>query len=126
MPRSKHAADTPEQPTTPEADIEAPTGPAADESREDTTSRYEPYPGAAFFHGGRNSPIIAAMAVRLQQEGHAGRRLGADWTTAHRRAFASYQESLRPKGGGDTSGIPDQTAWDRLRVPRVSPLPQES
>ncbi|MFJ4551105.1 peptidoglycan-binding protein [Streptomyces sp. NPDC088817] len=101
--------------------------PAPEPAASDTnTDRYEPYPGAGFFHGGRHSPIIAAMAVRLQQEGHADRRLGADWTNAHRRAFAAFQESLRPKGGGDTSGIPDQTAWDRLQVSRVSPLPKES
>lgn len=83
---------------------------------------YEPYPGAAYFHGGRTSEVIAAMAVRLHQEGHADRRLGPDWTNAHRRAFASFQESLRPKGGGDTSGIPDETAWEKLRVPRVTPV----
>ncbi|MEZ7005660.1 hypothetical protein [Streptomyces sp. AD55] len=100
--------------------------PAPEPAPDTDTTRYEPYPGAEFFHGGRNSPVIAAMAVRLHQEGHAERRLGADWTSAHRRAFASLQESLRPKGAGDVSGIPDQIAWDRLQVPRVSPLPQES
>lgn len=82
----------------------------------------EPYPGAEYFHGGRTSEVIAAMAVRLQQEGHADYRLGPDWTTGHRRAFASFQRSLRPKGGGDTSGIPDETAWEKLRVPRVTPV----
>ncbi|CAL9669407.1 hypothetical protein SUDANB145_07333 (plasmid) [Streptomyces sp. enrichment culture] len=83
---------------------------------------YEPYPGAEFFHGGRHSPINAALGRRLEQEGHGdGRLLGPDWTNAHRDAVARFQQTLRPKGGGDTSGIPDETAWDRLKVPRVSP-----
>jgi hypothetical protein len=87
----------------------------------------EPYPGAEFFHGGRHSPIITAMARRLEQEGHGDSRpMGPDWTNAHRDAFARYQHTLRPKGAGDVSGIPDETAWDRLRVPRVTPLREES
>lgn len=94
----------------------------------DDDSRYEPYPGPEFFHGGRYSPVNTAAGARLTQEGHApaGKTLGPDWTTAHRAAWRSYQESLRPKGGGDTSGIPDETAWRQLKVPRVSPLPKES
>ncbi|WP_030188190.1 hypothetical protein [Streptomyces violaceorubidus] len=101
----------------------APVEPAAD-----TSGQYEPYPGREFFHGGRYSPINAAAGARLTREGHApaGKTLGPDWTTAHRDAWKSYQESLRPKGGGDTSGIPDETAWNRLQVPRVSPAPKES
>ncbi|CAL9666517.1 hypothetical protein SUDANB145_07188 (plasmid) [Streptomyces sp. enrichment culture] len=48
---------------------------------------YEPYPGAEFFHGGRHSPINAALGRRLEQEGHGdGRLLGPDWTNAHRDA----------------------------------------
>ncbi|MFD8488613.1 hypothetical protein [Streptomyces sp. NPDC059712] len=91
-------------------------------------TRYEPYPGAAFFHGGRYSPIIAAAGARLTVEGHnpQGKTLGPDWTTAHRDAWQAYQHTLRPKGGGDTTGIPDESAWRQLKVPRVSPLPKES
>lgn len=85
------------------------------------TEAFEPYPGAEFFHGGRHSPIITAMARRLEAEGHGdGRYLGPDWTNAHRDAFARFQHTLRPKGNGDVSGIPDETAWDRLKVPRVT------
>lgn len=88
---------------------------------------YEPYPGANFFHGGRHSPIVAALGRRLLQEGHGdGRPLGPNWTNAHRDAMADFQRTLRPKGSGDVSGTPDETAWDRLAVPRVSPLPEES
>lgn len=87
----------------------------------------EPYPGAEFFHGGRHSPVVVAMARRLEAEGCTdGRYLGPDWTNAHRDAFAAWQQKLRPKGSGDVSGIPDDIAWDRLEVPRVSPLPEES
>ena len=102
------------------ADAETATPqPAADT---DTAVLYEPYPGAEFFHGGRHSDIVAAMARRLEAEGCCdGRHLGPDWTNAHRAAFAAWQHQLRPKEGGDVSGIPDQVAWDRLKVPRVSP-----
>lgn len=87
-----------------------------------TADRYEPYPGAEFFHGGRHSQIVVAMARRLEAEGCGdGRYLGPDWTNAHRDAFAAWQRTLRPKEGGDVSGIPDQVAWDKLNVPRVSP-----
>jgi hypothetical protein len=91
-------------------------------------SRYEPYPGRDFFHGGRYSPIIAVAGARLTREGHnpQGKTLGPDWTTAHRDAWTSFQKELRPKEGGDVSGTPDQVAWDRLKVPRVTPLPKES
>lgn len=87
----------------------------------------EPYPGAPFFHGGRNSLVIQALAVRLQQEGHwkSQQAPGPDWTNAHKRAVASYQHELRPKEGGDVSGIPDQVMWDKLGVPRVTPRPRK-
>ncbi len=92
------------------------------------STRYEPYPGPEYFHGGRHSPLFTAMAARLEAEGATdGRHLGPDWTTAHRDAFANWQRTLRPKEGGDVSGIPDRVAWDKLQVPRVTPLPpQES
>jgi hypothetical protein len=92
-----------------------------------TDAATEPYPGQEFFHGGRHSDIVTAMAARLEAEGCGdGRYLGPDWTNAHRDAFAAWQRKLRPKGAGDVAGIPDETAWDRLQVPRVTPLPQES
>lgn len=97
---------------------------AADTTTDTTAdSRYEPYPGPEFFHGGRHSPIFVAMGARLDAEDCTdGRYLGPDWTTAHRDAFARWQKQLRPKEGGDVSGTPDKVAWDRLQVPRVSPL----
>ncbi|MFD8899909.1 hypothetical protein [Streptomyces ardesiacus] len=105
----------------------APAPEPAPAAAADTDALYEPYPGAEFFHGGRYSPINTAAGARLTHEGHApaGKTLGPDWTTAHRDAWKSYQQTLRPKGGGDTSGTPDETAWRQLKVPRVSP-PKES
>lgn len=124
MPRTKPEPD--EEPTTAEVPDETPepeepktaAAPAPDDE-----DLYEPFPGSGFFHGGRTSDIVAAMGRRLEQEGHApeGVRLGADWTNSHRRAFAAFQHTLRPKEAGDVSGIPDEVAWKALHVPRVSP-----
>ncbi|MFC9891450.1 hypothetical protein [Streptomyces pilosus] len=110
------------------ADVpEATPGPVAEPApAADSGSRYEPYPGPHYFHGGRHSPLFTAMAARLEAEGATdGRYLGPDWTTAHRDAFANWQRTLRPKEGGDVSGTPDEVAWDKLRVPRVTPLPKQ-
>ncbi|MFB8122109.1 peptidoglycan-binding protein [Streptomyces bacillaris] len=124
--------DTPDTPT-PSTPDEVPARPAPAAAAPeptpsaDTGSSHEPYPGAGFFHGGRTSPIVQAMARRLAQEGHwpTTQPAGPDWTRGHRRAFAAFQRTLRPKEGGDVSGIPDEVAWDRLQVPRVSPAPRE-
>ncbi|SDR62021.1 MULTISPECIES: hypothetical protein [unclassified Streptomyces] len=126
MPRAKHEPDEEHTATdTAEAPEEAPEPeqPQATEPDADNDDLYEPFPGSAFFHGGRSSEIVGAMGRRLEQEGHApeGVRLGQDWTNAHKRAFAAHQHTLRPKEGGDVSGIPDEVAWRALRVPRVSP-----
>jgi hypothetical protein len=127
MNRSKSTPDEPSEPTSPEPGPDTTPAPSAAEATEDTAGRYEPYPGAEFFHGGRHSDIVAAMARRLEQEDCTdGRYLGPDWTNAHKDAFAAWQKKLRPKEGGDVSGIPDQVAWDKLHVPRVSPLPKEA
>jgi len=106
---------------------DAPDTAAAETTPDTNDTRYEPYPGAAFFHGGRHSSIVTAMARRLEAEDCGdGRYLGPDWTNAHKAAFACWQHKLRPKGAGDVTGIPDETAWDALKVPRVTPLPRES
>ncbi|MFF6931481.1 peptidoglycan-binding protein [Streptomyces californicus] len=113
-------ANTPEAKPAPEASTTPPV--AETPAPQDL---HEPYPGAHFFHGGRHSPIVQAMARRLVQEGHwpSTQPAGADWTNGHRKAFAAFQHTLRPREGGDVSGIPDQVAWDRLQVPRVTPAP---
>lgn len=105
----------------PEATPQPVTQPAAADA-----DRYEPYPGPHYFHGGRHSRLFTAMAARLTAEGATdGRHLGPDWTTAHRDAFANWQKTLRPKESGDVSGVPDEIAWDALKVPRVTPVPRQ-
>lgn len=125
MNRSKTDPSEPEPTTTTPGDAPATT--VTETADQSSDNLCEPFPGEAFFHGGRHSPIVTAMARRLEQEDCTdNRHLGPDWTNAHRDAFAAWQRQLRPKGAGDVSGIPDETAWDRLKVPRVSTLPKES
>ncbi|MFJ7297552.1 peptidoglycan-binding protein [Streptomyces collinus] len=127
MNRSKSTPDEQPEQTPTDPGPEPTVAAATEAGTDDTATRYEPYPGVEFFHGGRHSPIVTAMARRLEAEGCTdGRYLGPDWTNAHRDAFARFQHQLRPKEGGDVSGIPDRVAWERLQVPRVSPLPREA
>lgn len=120
---TKPDTDAPE-PTAPAPAPDAPAPAAAAPATADSSSLYEPYPGAGYFHGGRHSPIVHALAQRLVAEGHwtNPQTPGPDWTNGHKQAFAVYQHTLRPKEGGDVTGIPDEVAWDRLQVPRVSPV----
>ncbi|ACX71122.1 hypothetical protein pZL12.45c [Streptomyces phage ZL12] len=127
MSRLNKPDDTADPTNTPEAKpapAAPPLQPAPDTPATSPQNLHEPYPGAHFFHGGRHSPIVQAMARRLVQEGHwtTTQPAGPDWTNGHKKAFADFQHTLRPKEGGDVSGIPDQVAWDRLQVPRVSPI----
>ncbi len=120
-------SDPPAKDTAPTPTAEPQSAPAAPEALPAPADlAHEPYPGAGFFHGGRTSPIVQAMAQRLTQEGcwASTQFPGPDWTNGHKRAFAAFQHTLRPKGGGDVSGIPDEVAWGRLQVPRVTPLPE--
>jgi hypothetical protein len=67
----------------------APKPPAPAPSR----PSYEPFPGAAFFHAGRHSPIVTAMGRRLVAEG-CGRYNsgpGPNWTNADRNSYAAWQ-----------------------------------
>lgn len=80
---------------------------------------YEPFPGAAFFHTGRRSPIITAMGRRLVAEG-CGRYNhgpGPQFTNADRRSYAAWQKKLGYTGA-DADGIPGKKSWDALKVPR--------
>ncbi len=79
---------------------------------------YAPFPGAAFFAVGRNSPVITAMGKRLVAEG-CGRYAvgpGPKWSTADRNSYAAWQRKLGYTGT-DADGIPGRTSWDRLKVP---------
>ncbi|MFH9425979.1 peptidoglycan-binding protein [Streptomyces sp. NPDC017529] len=81
---------------------------------------YEPFPGAAFFHAGRNSPVITAMGRRLVAEG-CGRYSqgpGPNWTNADKASYAAFQRKLG-YSGSDADGIPGKSSWEKLRVPNV-------
>lgn len=83
--------------------------------------RYEPFPGAAFFHGGRHSPIITAMGRRLVALGfgkHYSRGPGPNWTNADKNAVAAFQRSVKELAG-DADGIPGPKTWELLKVPKV-------
>ncbi|MFI0822314.1 peptidoglycan-binding protein [Streptomyces sp. NPDC021098] len=90
------------------------------------TAHYEPFPGAAFFHGGRHSAIVTAMGKRLVAEGCGAYRNGPgpDWTNADRESYRRWQvkySKAHNKGwtGDALDGIPGKESWDALRVPRV-------
>ncbi|MGW3400304.1 peptidoglycan-binding protein [Streptomyces zhihengii] len=79
--------------------------------------QYEPFPGAAFFHTGRTSPIVTAMGRRLVAEG-CGRYKqgpGPSWTLADKASYAAWQHKLG-YSGADADGIPGKASWDRLKV----------
>ncbi|WP_433406889.1 peptidoglycan-binding protein [Streptomyces sp. CA-146814] len=82
--------------------------------------RYEPFPGAAFFRAGRNSPIVTAMGKRLVTEGCSRYAVGPGprWSNADRNSYAAWQRKLGYTGAA-ADGIPGRTSWDRLKVPRV-------
>ncbi|AJC58602.1 peptidoglycan-binding protein [Streptomyces sp. 769] len=80
--------------------------------------KYAAYPGKQFFHNGRSSPVIAAMAKRLIAEGCDAYDTppGPAWSDAHRRSYAAWQLKCGHHGA-DADGIPGEQTWTRLRVP---------
>jgi LysM repeat protein len=82
---------------------------------------YEPFPGSAFFHGGRYSPIITALGRRLVALGfgkHYSSGPGPNWTNADKANVRDFQLS-RPDLRGDADGIPGPKTWAALKVPKV-------
>ncbi|AJE85084.1 MULTISPECIES: peptidoglycan-binding protein [Streptomyces] len=80
--------------------------------------RYEPFPGAGFFHDGRSHPMITMMGHRLNAEG-CGRYEegpGPEWTEADRKSYQAWQHKLGFKGK-DADGVPGKVSWDLLKVP---------
>lgn len=79
----------------------------------------EPFPGTAFFHGGRHSPIITAMGRRLVAEGCGTYATGPgpNWTSKDKASYAAWQRKLG-YSGSDANGIPGATSWAKLRVPK--------
>lgn len=80
--------------------------------------QFAAYPGEQFFHVGRSSPVILAMARRLVAEGCDTYETppGPVWNEAHRRSYAAYQIK-RGLRGADANGIPGLQTWADLRVP---------
>lgn len=83
------------------------------------TSVYEPFPGANFFHGGRNSRIVTAMGRRLVAEGCGKYRNGPgpNWTNADKASYAAFQRKLGYSGSA-ADGIPGAKSWAALKVPK--------
>ncbi|MFF1358739.1 peptidoglycan-binding protein [Streptomyces sp. NPDC058297] len=82
---------------------------------------YEPFPGAAFFHGGRHSPLITALGRRLVALGFGQSYKsgpGPNWTNADRAAVRAFQVS-KAELKGDADGIPGPKTWAALKIPKV-------
>ncbi|MEV6397899.1 peptidoglycan-binding protein [Streptomyces sp. NPDC051907] len=81
---------------------------------------FEPFPGAAFFAVGRNSPVVTAMGKRLVAEGCGRYEVGPGpkWSEADRLSYAAWQRKLG-YSGSDADGIPGKSSWDKLKVPNV-------
>ncbi|MFD8777513.1 peptidoglycan-binding protein [Streptomyces sp. NPDC059916] len=82
---------------------------------------YEPFPGAAFFHGGRHSPIITALGRRLVALGfgkHYKNGPGPNWTNADRENVRAFQVS-KAELKGDADGYPGPKTWALLKIPKV-------
>ncbi|MCX4911924.1 peptidoglycan-binding protein [Streptomyces sp. NBC_00878] len=98
-----------------------PTKPAAPtKPTTPTKPAYEPFPGKAFFHGGRHSAVITAMGRRLVAEGCGAYRSGPgpNWTNTDRESYRRWQKKLGYTGS-DADGFPGKTSWDALKVPNV-------
>lgn len=82
-------------------------------------TKYVPFPGAEWFKGEPNSPIVTAMGKRLVAVG-CGRYKsgpGPQWTDVDKASYAAWQ---RKQGytGDEADGWPGKASWDALRVPR--------
>ncbi|MFJ3699481.1 peptidoglycan-binding protein [Streptomyces sp. NPDC090052] len=84
---------------------------------------YEPFPGTAFFHTGRTSPIITAMGRRLVAEGCSkySSGPGPNWTNSDKKSFAAWQTKYSKAhklgwSAADCDGIPGKESWDALHV----------
>ncbi|KIZ16201.1 peptidoglycan-binding protein [Streptomyces natalensis] len=81
----------------------------------------EPFPGAAFFHTGQKSPVIAAMHQRLVTEG-CNQYQASDvldvWEPDDVKSYAAWQQKLG-FSGHDANGIPGESSWEQLQVPHL-------
>jgi hypothetical protein len=83
-----------------------------------SATRYQPFPGDAFFKSAPNSTIVAAMGGRLVAEGCSAytEGPGPQWGEADRASYALWQRKLGYTGA-DADGWPGATSWNALKVP---------
>ncbi|WP_328329601.1 MULTISPECIES: peptidoglycan-binding protein [unclassified Streptomyces] len=81
-------------------------------------TRYQPFPGDAWFAAAPHSTIVAAMGGRLVAEGCSAYTTGPgpQWGEADRASYAKWQQKLGYTGT-DADGLPGATSWNALRVP---------
>ncbi|NUP24171.1 MAG: peptidoglycan-binding protein [Streptomyces sp.] len=85
--------------------------------------KYASWPGRAFFHAGRASPVIEAMAKRLATEGCDlyDNPPGPVWNEAHRRPSAAWQIECGFRGA-DADGGPGARDLGQAASPASGPL----
>ncbi|MGP2441705.1 peptidoglycan-binding protein [Streptomyces sp. JW3] len=83
-----------------------------------SATRYQPFPGDAFFKSAPNSTIVAAMGGRLVAEGCSAYATGPgpQWSEADRASYTLWQQKLGYTGA-DADGWPGATSWNALKVP---------
>ncbi|NEA43246.1 peptidoglycan-binding protein [Streptomyces sp. SID11385] len=81
-------------------------------------TRYQPFPGDAFFRSAPTSTIVAAMGGRLVAEGCSAYAEGPGprWSEADRASYALWQTKLG-YSGADADGWPGASSWNALKVP---------
>lgn len=81
----------------------------------------QPYPGASWFYGYPDSPIVTAMGERLVAVGCSAYRVGPGphWSDADRASYRLWQLKLG-YSGADADGWPGPISWGKLQVPKVA------
>ncbi|QHC25040.1 peptidoglycan-binding protein [Streptomyces sp. GS7] len=85
------------------------------------TGKFEPFPGASFFHTGKKSPVITAMHDRLVAEGCNRYESSRDtdvWGSGDVKSYAAWQRKLH-SSDNESDGVPGKSSWDLLHVPSV-------
>ncbi|MGW0943653.1 peptidoglycan-binding protein [Streptomyces sp. NPDC002623] len=83
-------------------------------------TRYEPFPGAAWFKKAPRSAIVTAMGKRLVAVGCSAYTSGPgpQWTEADRKSYAKWQRK-QGYAGAAADGWPGAASWAALKVPYV-------
>jgi hypothetical protein len=79
---------------------------------------YAAFPGAAWFHGAPNSPVVTSMGWRLVAQGCSAYQVGPgpQWTDSDRFSYQKWQQKLGYRGA-DADGWPGAVSWGKLDVP---------